>query len=136
MSHLDPVTHAAQHYGAIERRDDSIDKEEDALICAFMRACQRGDANSIATFAPLVTDWDSISPRPIAFSTDTPKRLQRLHEVMAASFDYSKGPDLSQVFQLLLNVAYGGVVLADAPRQARELLAQAASTWAHYNVEG
>lgn len=132
--HIDPVTHAMQHYGAIERRETEIQSAQNSLLVAFVKACQGGDANATAWFAPMVTDWDSIKHRPIAVGEYVPQRLQVMHEVMAEAFDYSKGPQLAQVMQLVLNVAFGSD-LVNAPRQARELLAQAADTWAFYNVE-
>jgi hypothetical protein len=65
------------------------------------------------------------SPRPL--------RVQRLHEVMGESLDYSNGPSMVEAMQLILNVAYSAN-LVNAPAQARALLARMANAWASQNV--
>lgn len=96
-------------------------------VSVFLRACQRADANALAPWAPLCTDYEAR-----AVDGRLPMRTQALHEVLSNSLDYAGGPAMAELMQLLLNVAHGAN-LAQAPEQARELLGRMASTWAKYN---
>jgi hypothetical protein len=93
----------------------------------FFIACVNLDANAPASWAPTVFDNNN-SGLPYGVT----RRLQALHEVMASSLDYTTGPQMAEVMQLLLNVAHGDA--AAAPEQARALLDRMARTWARYNA--
>jgi hypothetical protein len=98
----------------------------------YLAACQKVDANAVATFAPMTTDWNE-ARGPCAMGSPRPLRVQRLHEVMGESLDYSNGPSMVEAMQLILNVAYSAN-LVNAPAQARALLARMANAWASQNV--
>ena len=130
----DPVADAAAYY---EPRDDYAERQAQAehdMAQAFQAACQRRDANALASFAPMTTDWDAVQRQPHAFGTPTPKRRQTLTEVMEEALEYRKGPSKTELMQLLLNVAYGAD-LADAPAQARYLIQRMAHSFAGQNAE-
>lgn len=90
---------------------------------AFAEACRKCDANALATWAPTVSDWAKKSK-------DEPhaSRVPLFHEVMAEALDFSDGPQMSELMQLLLNVAHGAN-LVNAPAQARALLGRMGSEW-------
>lgn len=133
MAHLDPVEHAAQHYGAMHARQEAQEQAEAAAVVAFIKSCQKLDANGTAWFAPMVNDFSKVrSPLPVG--TPIPKRTQTLAEVMVDSLDYVGGPSMTQAMQLLLNVAFGADCQANLARQARELLAEMANAHASNNV--
>lgn len=129
--HIDAVAHADQVISSQERLEKSIEREKRSLYRAFIEACGKCDANKHVLFAPMVTDREA----PISFGKDKPKRTQRLHEIMSESFEYvNNGPDMSELMQLVLNVAYGSD-LVNAPAQARRLLERAADAWAYFNAD-
>jgi hypothetical protein len=94
----------------------------------FFTACTKLDANAPAPWAPTVNDYAARHP----FGAPRHQRIPELHEVLADSLDYSKGPQMAEVMQLLLNVAHGDA--AAAPAQARALLDRMARTWARFNA--
>lgn len=125
----DPVADAAAYYEprfAAAERQAKAEREADQ---AFMDACAAGDANAIATFAPMVRDWTL----KVASIDKAPKRMQTLTEVMLESLDYKSGPAMEELMQLLLNVAYGTDPEA-AQDQAKRLIERMATTWAAHNV--
>lgn len=91
-------------------------------VSAFLRACQRADANALATWAPTVNDYSGFSVK---------KSTPALHTVMTDALDFTGGPTMAELMQLLLDVAHGDA--SEAPAQARELLGRMATTWAKYN---
>lgn len=133
MAHIDAVAHADQLARSEERTMASIEREERSLSDAFIKACEKVDANAMATFGPMVTDWDAMKRRPVAIGEKKPVRTQLMHEILADSFDYKNGPDMSELMQLVLNVAYGSDTV-NQPAAARRLLERAADAWAYYNA--
>jgi hypothetical protein len=129
MSHLDPVADAAAYY---DRRDAETEAQIAAEVQAsvdFIKTCAKRDANALADFAPMVRDWTF----KVASIDKAPKRVQTLTEVMQESLDYPSGPSMTELMQLLLNVAFNED-LVNQPTQARALLSSMASTWASQNV--
>jgi len=96
----------------------------------FFTACTKLDIGAPAPWAPTVSDNNS--GLPYVIGVPRPRRLQALHEVMASSLDYTNGPQMAELMQLLLDVAHGDA--AAAPEQARALLDRMARTWANYNA--
>jgi hypothetical protein len=94
----------------------------------FLWACEKRDANAPAFWAPKVGDYST----PWREGVPQPQRIPALHEVLTDSLDYTTGPQMSEVMQILLNVAHGDA--GKAPEQARVLLDRMASTWARYNA--
>jgi hypothetical protein len=86
----------------------------------FAGACRAGDANALCEWAPTVSDWSADKPHA--------RRVPLLHEVMAEALDFSDGPCMSELMQLVLNVAHGSD-LVSAPAHARTLLERMASEW-------
>ncbi len=132
----DPVADAVAYdewQGEIEQHQTSDGKakaDEYITSCqSFMSACRIKDANALAPWAPKTTDWEAVRASLHSVGTDMPKRLQTLAEVMQESLDYPSGPHMSEIMQLVLNVAYGNDVV-NAPEQARNLLERMADTWA------
>lgn len=132
MSHLDPVSHAEQYLAAIDAETLERDKAQASMAAAFVHACQGADANALATFSPMVRDWDAAKHLPTSIGAHMPMRFQTVAEVMQESLDYSRGPSMTEAMQLILNVAYG-TDLVNAPQQARALLSRMATTFAAYN---
>jgi hypothetical protein len=89
---------------------------------AFAEACRRGDANAMAVFAPPVSDRDG---------GQHARRAPLLHEVMAEALDFADGPCMAEVMQLLLNVAYGGVIV-NTQAQAKSLLERMGTEWTRH----
>jgi hypothetical protein len=121
----DPVQDAARYYSALYSADEAQAMAEAQATHEFLAACKKCDANAIAGFAGLTTDWDF----PIGLhsvGTPRPKRSQPLHEVMADALDDSLR---SELMQLVLNVAHGSD-LVNTPAQARALLERVAAAWA------
>lgn len=87
---------------------------------AFAEACRKADSNALATWAPTVSDLNIDQPHA--------RRTPLFHEVMAEALDFSDGPTLSEVMQLVLNVAHGADVV-NAPAQARALLDRMGTEW-------
>jgi hypothetical protein len=94
----------------------------------FFIACVNADANAPAPWAPTVGDYS----HPFREGVPQPQRIPALHEVLTDSLDYTTGPQMSEVMQLLLDVAHGDA--AAAPEQARALLDRMTRTWANYNA--
>lgn len=102
----------------------------DATAAAdFLAACQKADANALATWAPAVNDYTGLH----TVGAPRPQRRPALHEVLVEALDSTNGPSMSELMQLLLNVAHGANIAA-APMQARQLLARMATSWARYNA--
>ena len=96
----------------------------------FLRACRRGDANALATWAPKCTDYTG-PPYLIGGKQVRPQRYQTFSEVMSESLDYTDGPALIEAMQLVLNAAAGW----DVKAQATDLLKRMADKFAEMNVE-
>jgi len=94
----------------------------------FFTACTKLDIGAPAPWAPTVLDYS----HPYREGVPQPRRIPELHEVLTDSLDYSKGPQMAELMQILLNVAHGDA--GKAPEQARVLLDRMASTWARYNA--
>ena len=91
----------------------------DAQTCAaFAMACRKADANALATWAPTVSDWSKDKPHA--------RRVPLFHEVMAEALDFSDGPNMSELMQLLLNAANGN---ANTQSQACALLDRMIGEW-------
>lgn len=90
---------------------------------AFATACLKCDANALATWAPTVSDWNIDQPHA--------RRTPLLYEVMSEALDFSDGPQMSELMQLLLNVAHGADVV-NAPAQARALLERMGTEWVRH----
>jgi hypothetical protein len=105
--------------------DWSIDRSEKQAALdaqtreAFAMACRKADANALATWAPTVSDRDG---------GQHARRAPDFHEVLLESLDFTHGPSMSEVMQLVLNVAHG-TDLAEAREQARCLLERMGEEW-------
>lgn len=133
MANTDPVAAAAAHY---EPRFAAAQAHATALEQAtddFLMACRRCDANALATFAPLIKDYEA-SRKLQSVDAHMPMRYESLTEVMQCALDYSNGPSMTELMQLLLNVAYGADLAAQRPL-AHNLLQRMASKWASMNTE-
>lgn len=117
---------------AMNARQERIESEERAAIEDFTEACRRGDANALANFAPMVTDWH-LAKLPHPVGDPAPKRMPTLAEVMVESLDYAGGPDMSEAMQLVLNAAYGSSD-AHLSEMARGLIKRMAQTHARHSV--
>lgn len=129
----------------IERRESgpswmdasSVESEADQsgytdMIAGFEKAARDGDANALAAWAPLVTDWDAVKRQPVDMRTSGPQRVQTLSEVMVASLDFADGPSMVEAMQLLLNVAYSAD-LVNTPSMARGLIERMGRSFAFHN---
>lgn len=117
---------------AMNSRQERINAAERAVIEDFTEACRRGDANALASFAPMVTDWH-LAKLPHPVGDPVPKRAQTLSEVMVESLDYAGGPDMSEAMQLILNAAYGSSD-THLSEMARGLVKRMAQTHAKHSV--
>lgn len=130
---FDPIAHADKFFGMLYSEADMAaierEREKAQLSAAFVKACAKCDANALATYAPMVRDYNA--PKPVD-SSYLPHRYQTQAEVMADCLDYQNGPSMTEAMQLILNVAYG-TDLVNAPEQARALISRMASTFANYN---
>lgn len=115
---------------AMDRLSDLQAQAEITAAEDFKTACQKGDANALPNFAPMVTDWTAVKP-PVIAGQILPRRTPTLSEVMAESLDYGDGPSMTEAMQLLLNAASGANVQA----QAQGLIDRMAATWAKFNTE-
>lgn len=132
--HADPVIDAARHYDALYAAQEAREHAEAVAAGCFLDACRKADANAAANFAGLVTDWNAVR-KPLAADAMLPKRVMSLHEVLSDACTYNLGPDISEVWQLVLNVAAGRQPREALEQQANALLRRAADAWAHNNVE-
>lgn len=103
-------------------RGDQQAERDAQTQAAFLAACRKCDANAMATWVPTVSDREG---GPHA------RRAPAFHEVLAEALDFTQGPTLSEVMQLLLNVGYGADVV-NAPAQARALLERMAAEWTRH----
>jgi hypothetical protein len=128
----------------IERKDSGpawMDKASDQHYSAstmefeFMAAVDKGDANALAPWVPLTTDWNLINRLPLEQRTialrSTAKRQQTLSECMYESLDYSDGPSIDEAMQIILKVASG----KDESETARRLLERMAACFAFHNED-
>ena len=129
----DPVADAAAYYEPRFTAAERQAKAEAQAADDFLSACRKGDANALATFAPMVKDYETARRLQCA-TADVPKRYETLTEVLQESLDYTNGPCMTELMQLLLNVAYGSDVV-NAPAQARSLLQRMADKWAWINTD-
>lgn len=133
MAHLDPIADAAAYYEPRFKAAEAQAKAEREADDAFMAACGRCDANALADFAPMTTDWVAARIMKCRLNDVLPKCKQTLAEVMTEAFDYRNGPSMAEAMQLLLNVAYG-TDLEAAQDQAKRLIERMAKTWAAHNT--
>ena len=77
---------------------------EAQMTADFLQTAKRGDANALAPWAPLTTDWDAVKRTPVDQRTATrlPKRQQTIAECMTESLDYGNGPSMTEAMQLIL----------------------------------
>ena len=129
-----PVADAGSYFDELSRQTEKQEQAEIAASIEFVKACANGDANAIASFAPLTIDWDAQRKRPFVHGSKTPMRTQTLSECMNDSLDLGSGPSIAELMQLVINVAFGADPV-NAPAQAREIVSRMASTWAAHNVE-
>ena len=125
---------AGTYYDELSRQSEKQEQAEIAASIEFVKACAKGDANAIASFAPLTIDWDAQGKRPFVHGAIMPMRTQTLSECMNDSLDFGSGPSIVELMQLVINVAFGADSV-NVPAQARELVSRMASTWAAHNVE-
>ena len=97
---------------------------ESAMATAFVDAAMACDLNELAPWAPMRTEYTR---------GDGPdfKRLASVGEVLADSLDYTTGPAVHDVLDLLCSVASG----QDQQAQAKALIGRMAETYAKYNAE-
>jgi hypothetical protein len=111
---------------------EKLAREHADMQASFMAACHKADANALAPWAPMRNDWAGVGmsnmPRSLGDAARMPKRQQTFAEVLGESLDFTGGPDLSELLQLLLNVAHGADTV-NAPAQARALLARMAAAY-------
>lgn len=109
---------------------ERMERAEAAMADDFLRACRRGDANALATWAPKCTDYTG-QPYLIGGTQVRPQRMQTVAEVMADTLDFTGGPASVELHQLLLNAAAG----APVKELAENLLKRMADKFAEMNVE-
>lgn len=130
----EPLRDAARYTDLLAQQQARQMLAENSMIEDFIAACQRCDANALATFAPMVTDWDAAKRKPRLANEPMPKRVQTVAEVIDEATDYQSGPSKTELTQLLLNLAFGTECQAVLAHQARQLLARAANTFAIHNA--
>ena len=132
----DPVLDAARYYDAQYARDERQQAAEIETVNQFLAACRKADANAIVDWAPTVTDFDALRAAGAPFTDCNHfKRRVTLAEVMNDSLDMSSGPDVSELHNLLLAMAYG-TDLTGTQERARNLVGRMAVTWAqHFTPE-
>jgi hypothetical protein len=130
----EPLRDAARYTDLLAQQQARQMLAENSMIEDFIAACQRCDANALATFAPMVTDWDAAKRKPRLAGEPSPKRVQTLAEALDESTDYPSGPSKTELYQLVLNLAFGTECQAVLAQQGRQLLARAANTFAVHNA--
>ena len=130
----DPVADAGTYYDELARQAERQEQADIAASIEFVKACAKGDANAIASFAPMTVDWALQQKRPFVHGAIMPMRTQTLSECMNDSLDLGSGPSVSELMHLVINMAFGADSV-NAPAQARDLVSRMASTWAAHNVE-
>lgn len=113
----------------LDRKDDYQIRQTEAEIKFandFLELCAKGDVNAVADFAKPTFDYRS----PIV-NGKRGTRPQTLDDLMGTSLDYTKGPQQKELYQLLLNVAFG----KSHSREACELLNRMAETLAVNSVQ-
>lgn len=118
-----PVLDADRYLAGLFDKQEARQSAAASMADQFSESAHKADANAFVEWAPLVTDWERARRQPVdqKTATELPKRWQTMAEVMAESLDFDHGPSETELMQLLLNVAHGAD-LANAPRQARDLL--------------
>lgn len=90
----------------------------------FLQACAKGDANAVASFAPMVTDWAASSR--LQSWQEKPRRRPTVAELIAEQLNYKDYT--TEAMQCLIGLAYGD---ADAAKRgAQALLRQMAQHYA------
>lgn len=130
----DPMADAATYYDELYKQAERQEQSEIAAAIDFVKVCAKGDANAIASFAPLTVDWALQQKRPFIHGAKMPMRTQTVSECMNDSLDLGSGPSMAELMQLVINVAFGNDAV-NTPAQARDLVSRMASTWAAHNVE-
>ncbi len=133
MYSTDPVADAAAYYEPRFAAADMQAKAEQAAGAALMAACRSGNVNALATFAPMVKDFEA-ARKLQDVKAPVPMRYQTLSEVMQDALDYTHGPCMSEAMQLLLNLAYGNN-LENTQHQAQLLIERIKEAFVQYNVE-
>jgi hypothetical protein len=132
----DAVLDAERHTNSLYASQAAQEQAEAAMDRGFRAACDLGDSNAMAPWAPMTTDWDAVNKRPVAqrHAGALPKRQQTLAEVMFECLDMRAGPDISEAMQLILNVASGKDPKA-AMDQARSILNRMVTAYVAQNAE-
>lgn len=129
----DPVADAARHTERLAAYNDRLQAAERSNIEDFTEACNRGNADALCLFAPMVRDETTSQDKDGKYLSweNRPMRYQPLYEVMASSLDCGDGPTIADAMQLILNASNG----ASVQEQADELIKRMSATWAKYNTE-
>jgi hypothetical protein len=127
----DPVIHA----DAVDAYHAVVEQLETAYVTKIIASCQQLDANAIAGFAPMTTDWERQGSKSFAHGQPTHKRAQTLSEVLAGSLvERGPGPSMTNVMQLFIKLAYSAEPQAVMAQQARDLLGEMAQQAASNDV--
>ena len=115
----DPVLDAERHYAELDAVTEEKNKREQLLAQDFLSACHKCDSSALAAWAPKVGG-----------------RYQDLHESMAEALDCNApdAPRMSEVMQLLLDVAFGKDPAEKHQVHARALIERMADSFAQFNA--
>jgi hypothetical protein len=127
----DPVADAARHYDALDKEQEAQDRHRASLHRELVQVIAKQDANAVCPFS--MTRDTELATRPIVWE-GVPFRAQTLAEVLNDSLDYTNGPNMTEVMQLLLNARTSTDVQIAV--QAGDLLDRMAASWANHQELG
>ena len=98
-----------------------------ALRGLFYSAALSGDLKAKAEWAPMFRDYSAER----GADGECPRRHPTTAELMFESLDYSGGPSIDDVLQIISAAATG----QDVQEQAKDLIKRMAETWADRNLD-
>jgi hypothetical protein len=130
MQTTDLVEHAAKVGEKSENDDLVLRAMEDQAKADFCNQAKIADANAICKWASMVPDYSHA--KGVYDPALLPRRYRTFTEVMNNTLELGNAPDMTEVFQVLLNAANGfGLTQV----QAQDLLTRMAQAYADFEVK-
>jgi hypothetical protein len=129
MQIIDPVEHASRHGEEQDKYNDMVQAAEDQYEADFLAQAKIGDANALCGWASTVADRSNISG--VVSIDKLSRRARTFAEVASDTLDLGNGPSMTELIQVLLNVASG---LPETQTQAQDLIESLAANYAKYEV--
>jgi hypothetical protein len=124
------IEHAAKVGAQSEATDIVLRAIEDQARADFRAQAKLADANALCKWASMVPDYSNA--KGVYDPALLPRRYRTFTEVMNDTLECGNAPDMTEIFQVVLNAANGfGLTQV----QAQDLLTRMEQTYADFEVK-